>query len=99
MGFSSEQFNLAISLLNPAAERLSIQANGFTIPAIFYKAVADNKPRPTILMFNGFDGSQEELLHMSGFAELQRGFNVLTFEGPGQPTVVREQKNFNLEVF
>lgn len=41
-------------------------------------------------MFNGFDGS-EEMLHICGFAALERGFNVLTFEGPGQPTVVREQ--------
>ena len=42
-------------------------------------------------MFNGFDGSQEEMLHISGFAALERGFSVLTFEGPGQPTVVRQQ--------
>ncbi len=42
-------------------------------------------------MFNGFDGSQEEMLHVSGFAALERGFHVLTFEGPGQPTVLREQ--------
>jgi pimeloyl-ACP methyl ester carboxylesterase len=42
-------------------------------------------------MFNGFDGSQEEMLHVSGFAALERGFHVVTFEGPGQPTVLREQ--------
>jgi cephalosporin-C deacetylase-like acetyl esterase len=42
-------------------------------------------------MFNGFDGSQEEMLHVCGFAALERDFNVLTFEGPGQPTVVHEQ--------
>lgn len=44
-----------------------------------------------MLMFNGFDGSQEEMLHIAGFDALERGFQVLTFEGPGQPTVVREQ--------
>src|SRR5262249_48619617 len=49
-------------------------------------------PRPAVLMFNGFDGSQEEMLHISGLAALQRGFNVVTFEGPGQPTVLREQE-------
>jgi pimeloyl-ACP methyl ester carboxylesterase len=42
-------------------------------------------------MFNGFDGSQEEMLHVCGFAALERGFHVVTFEGPGQPTVLREQ--------
>ena len=29
---------------------------------------------------------------MSGFAALERGFNVVTFEGPGQPTVIRAQR-------
>jgi dienelactone hydrolase len=42
-------------------------------------------------MFNGFDGSQEEMLHVCGFAALERDFNILTLEGPGQPTVVHEQ--------
>jgi hypothetical protein len=31
------------------------------------------------------------MLHVCGFAALERSFNVLTFEGTGQPTVVREQ--------
>jgi dienelactone hydrolase len=88
---ATAQFNKAIAQLTPAGERLTIQASGFTIPAIFYRATTDRLPRPTILMFNGFDGSQEEMLHITGFAALERGFNVLTFEGPGQPTVVREQ--------
>jgi dienelactone hydrolase len=88
---ATAQFNQAIAQLTPAGERLTIQADGFTVPAIFYRAAADRRLRPTILMFNGFDGSQEEMLHISGFAALERGFNVLTFEGPGQPTVVREQ--------
>jgi pimeloyl-ACP methyl ester carboxylesterase len=32
------------------------------------------------------------MLHVSGIAALERGFNVLSFEGPGQPTVVRQQR-------
>jgi hypothetical protein len=75
---ATAQFNQAIAQLTPAGERLAIRADGFTVPAIFYRAGADAFPRPTILMFNGFDGSQEEMLHMSGFAALERGFNVLT---------------------
>jgi alpha-beta hydrolase superfamily lysophospholipase len=85
------QFDQAISRLPIAAERMTIQADGFTVPAIFYRAERGFTPRPTILMFNGFDGSQEEMLHFCGLAALERGFHVLTFEGPGQPAVVREQ--------
>ena len=88
---ATEQFDRAISQMTPAGERMTIQADGFSVPAIFFPAAADTTPRPTILMFNGFDGSQEEMLHLCGLAALERGFNVLTFEGPGQPTVLREQ--------
>lgn len=30
-------------------------------------------------------------MHIHGFAVLERGYNLITFEGPGQPTVLREQ--------
>jgi alpha-beta hydrolase superfamily lysophospholipase len=86
-----DQFDKAIAELVPAGERVTIAADGFGIPAIYYRAGRDPAPRPTVLMFNGFDGSQEEMLHVCGFAALERGFNVVTFEGPGQPTVLREQ--------
>jgi cephalosporin-C deacetylase-like acetyl esterase len=78
-------------LVVPAGERITIAADGFRVPAIYYRASRDSTPRPTVLMFNGFDGSQEEMLHVSGLAALERGFHVVTFEGPGQPTVLREQ--------
>jgi dienelactone hydrolase len=84
-------FDRAITLLDVPAERVRIDGGEFSIPAILYRPSADGQPRPTLLLCNGFDGSQEEMLHAVGFSALERGFNVLTFEGPGQPTVRREQ--------
>lgn len=87
-------FDAAISLLPNTAERLTLHAgeeDGFSIPAIFYHCGKPGR-RPTILMCNGFDGSQEELYHVMVEAALQRGMNAITFEGPGQPTVRREQE-------
>jgi hypothetical protein len=89
---ATEQFDRAISLMDPPGERVTIRADGFTVPAVFLRAARDDTPRPTVLMFNGFDGSQEEMLHLCGMAALERGFNVVTFEGPGQPTVMRQQR-------
>ena len=88
---ATDQFDPALAALEPAGERVTVPADGFGVPAIVYRASADGARRPAILMFNGFDGSQEEMLHACGFAALERGFHVLTFEGPGQPTVRREQ--------
>jgi dienelactone hydrolase len=84
-------FDLAISLLDIPGERLELQTPEFTVPAILYRASKTDEPRPTLLMCNGYDGSQEEMLHVFGFGALERGFNVITFEGPGQPSVVRNQ--------
>ncbi|KAI9740596.1 MAG: hypothetical protein M1834_005177 [Cirrosporium novae-zelandiae] len=84
-------FDRAIGLLEVPGQRITVKAGGFEIPTIFYRAKDDKEPRPTIIMGNGFDGAMEEMLHVSGFAALERGYNVITYEGPGQPTVVREQ--------
>src|SRR3984957_13512061 len=84
-------FDRAIALLDVPTERVRMEGGKFHIPAILYRPSADGRPRPTLLLCNGFDGSQEEMLHAIGFSALERGFNVLTFEGPGQPTVRREQ--------
>ena len=86
-----DSFDKAISLLPIPGVRHTIQANGFTIPVILYRASLNDNALPTLLMGNGYDGAQEEMLHVHGFAALERGYNVITYEGPGQPSVVREQ--------
>ncbi|EFR01000.1 2,6-dihydropseudooxynicotine hydrolase [Nannizzia gypsea CBS 118893] len=92
-----EAFNTAISLLPVPGQRVTLHAKGnepnsnFSIPIIFYGCGLPG-PRPTIIMGNGYDGAQEEMYHVLGKAALDRGINVITYEGPGQPTVRREQK-------
>ncbi len=83
-------FDSAIALLSVPGERIVVRADGFEIPAVFFRTGLPGR-RPTIIMCNGFDGSQEEMYHSIGEAVLQRGMNVITFEGPGQPIVRRRQ--------
>ncbi|VUC27394.1 unnamed protein product [Clonostachys rosea] len=85
-------FDTANSLLPVPGKRVNLQARdgNFTVPAIFF-GTGLTGPRPTILMCNGYDGSQEEMYHLIGKAALERGINVITYEGPGQPTVRRGQ--------
>jgi len=69
-------------------------SHGFTVPAIIYRAPQASavNPRPTLILGGGFDSCMEELLHTFGFPAFERGYNVIIYEGPGQPTLLREQK-------
>lgn len=84
-------FNEAIATLNVPGQRVTIPADGFDTIGIFYGHGDANIRRPTLLVGTGYDGSQEDLLHGYGFEALKRGWNVMTYEGPGQPTVRRTQ--------
>lgn len=88
-------FDKAIALLTIPGERFILHAadGNFEIPGIYYRSNSadESGSRPTIILGNGYDGAQEEMLHVMGFAALDRGFNVITYEGPGQPTVRRQQ--------
>ncbi|HZD36869.1 MAG TPA: alpha/beta fold hydrolase [Nitrososphaeraceae archaeon] len=52
---------------------------------------SSSSPKPTLIVHTGFDGTQEELYSQCVVAALQRGYNCLTFEGPGQGRVIRKQ--------
>ena len=53
------------------------------LPGYFYRA--SDQPGPTVIMFNGFDGSVEEMHFFGAVAAVERGYHVLCFDGPGQP--------------
>ena len=47
--------------------------------------------RPLIVVVGGYDGTMEELYLSVVAAALRHGYAVLTYEGPGQGSVIREQ--------
>jgi pimeloyl-ACP methyl ester carboxylesterase len=87
---SRETFVKAAKLTPWTFEVLAIPFEGTTLPAYFFRPPGDSA-RPTLLLDNGFDGTQEESYFNIGLAALERGYNVLTFEGPGQGAAIREQ--------
>lgn len=84
-------FNVAMSLLDVPGKRVVLQGDNFTIPTIWFGASGVNTRRPTVIIGNGYDGAMEESYHQMGKAALERGYNVIVYEGPGQPTPRREQ--------
>ncbi len=89
-GKSRDVFVAAAELDTVPFEILEIPYEDTTLPAYFYSVDDSGKPRPLLIVQTGFDGCQEEL-HPYAVQGLQRGYNVLTFEGPGQGAVIRLQ--------
>lgn len=77
-------YRAAVALMTPAAEALEIPYGDRTLPGWFFRPVDDGEPRATIVINNGSDGQNVDLLVEGGFAALERGYNVVIFEGPGQ---------------
>ncbi|MEV4055467.1 alpha/beta fold hydrolase [Amycolatopsis sp. NPDC049688] len=73
------------------AEPIEIPYEGTTLSGYFYRAPGAG-PKPVLIMHNGFDGSAEELHYLGAAAGAERGYHVLTFDGPGQPSAVRREK-------
>ncbi len=84
-------FARAADLSETPIEAVSIPYEDTTLPGYFYKVDESSAPRPTLILQTGFDGTQEELYCQGAIAAVRRGYNCLTFEGPGQGEVIREQ--------
>ena len=76
-------FRRAATLFTPPVEPAVIPFEGGTLHGYLYSGGTGN--RPAIIMHNGFDGSAEELHFFGAAAAAERGYHVLTFDGPGQP--------------
>ncbi len=75
-------------------EAVWIRYDKTKLPGYFFAAKSGSpyrpEKRPLLIIQTGFDGCQEEL-HPYAVAAVERGYNVLTFEGPGQGQVIRVQ--------
>jgi dipeptidyl aminopeptidase/acylaminoacyl peptidase len=80
-----------IELSGLCVERVRIPYEGTTLPGYFYRPDDSRAPRRTLLALGGFDSTGEELYFFAAAAALQRGYNVLTFDGPGQGEPLRAQ--------
>jgi len=77
-----ECFHRAAKLFSPPIEIVDIAFGSARLPGYFLSA--GQPKRPTLLVINGGDSTNEEMVHWLGFAALARGWNCMTFEGPGQ---------------
>ena len=72
-------------------EQVSIPYEGARLPGYFYRVDPSATPRPTLLVHGGYDSTGEEQYFETVPDALERGYNCLVFEGPGQGSVIRCQ--------
>lgn len=71
----------------PALEHVAIPYENATMPGYFLKVDDSGAARPTVILANGSDGPIT-WLWMVGLAALNRGYNALIFDGPGQQSML-----------
>lgn len=87
-------FQSAGKLFDPPYETIAIPYEGKSLFGYFLRC--DDKPRPTVLIQMGADGSSEQIYFSGGgAAALRRGYNALIFEGPGQTGTFMRDKSLN----
>ncbi len=89
---SQKAYAEAAKLTGPTWEPVEIPYEGTTLPGYFYKVDDSGTPRPTLIFHGGLDSSLEELFYFGAAGATRRGYNCLTFDGPGQGAPMREQK-------
>ena len=77
-------FQGAAALFKPQITPVEIPYEHTTLPGYFYSPDGSGRPRPTVILNTGFDGSAEEMHFQGAQAGVERGYNVLSFDGPGQ---------------
>ncbi|MGN6485221.1 MAG: alpha/beta hydrolase family protein, partial [Thermomicrobiales bacterium] len=83
--------NFASRLDVPGAQ-IEIAYEGTTLPGYAFTVDTSGEPRPWFILNNGSDGAVAEAWVTGMAAALRRGYNVLTFDGPGQGAALFRQK-------
>jgi Prolyl oligopeptidase family len=74
----------AVPLHDPAIEPIKIPYENSELHGFFFHANGPEKKRPLLILVNGSDGSLLDMWLWGGQAAVERGYNCLTFDGPGQ---------------
>ncbi|MFY1637400.1 alpha/beta hydrolase family protein [Solwaraspora sp. WMMB335] len=80
-----DSFAQAGALRSPQVQPLEIPYGRTALPGWFFPAADDGRARPTLVAMGGGDASGEESwFHCGADDAARRGYNVVTFHGPGQ---------------
>ncbi len=85
----------AVEIFETPVEKVQIPYEGTTLEGyLFTPPSASMAPRPTVILNNGSDGPVISQWAMGGRAAIARGWNAITFDGPGQGAALHRQHLF-----
>jgi alpha-beta hydrolase superfamily lysophospholipase len=90
-GAQKAAFRAAMRLTPLPFDVVEIPLDGARLPGYFLRPTAAAGRRATVILIGGYDGTSEELYFLTGAAALQRGYNVLAVDGPGQGSALLER--------
>lgn len=79
-----KSFDKAMRLFSNEFRKVHIPFEEVPMPGYFYKCSMDDEPRPVIIVSSGYDGTHQEGYYSFVPFALERGYHVLTYDGPGQ---------------
>jgi alpha-beta hydrolase superfamily lysophospholipase len=88
---SRETFVRATELMQRPVRKIDIPYEDTVLPGYLFLVDDSGTPRPTVVYTNGYDSTAEEAWFAVAAAAIERGYNVLAYDGPGQGAVIREQ--------
>jgi hypothetical protein len=74
----------SIALFDPPIEQVAIPYEGTTLRGFYFHARSAKAKRPLLILNNGSDGSALDMWMTGAAGAVARGYDCLTFDGPGQ---------------
>ncbi|RHX90096.1 dipeptidyl aminopeptidase [Leptospira stimsonii] len=84
-------FYKGLDILEVRYERIKVSYEDKQLNAVYYPGPIGSEKKPLIVLVGGFDSTLEELYFVLVKSAYDRGYSVLTYEGPGQGSVIRTQ--------
>jgi Prolyl oligopeptidase family len=84
-------FDLHVSLLDPPAIPIAVPYEGSDLRGYLFVPADDGVARPTVILNNGSDAAFTFLWPGLGQPGLDRGYNAVIFDGPGQQSMLSQR--------
>jgi dienelactone hydrolase len=82
----------SLPFFDPPIEPVAIPYEGTTLHGFYMRGKSKARQRPLLILVNGSDGSLLDMWLWGGAGGTARGYDCLTFDGPGQGYALWKQK-------